>query len=128
MNAVRPGHCRSAWRALAGAVPARACDRVVPDVQRLSCCREAPEVVWCQHHSGIFRAVDGGRSFEALGQGLPQEGACDLIYRHALDVDAIGTLLAIGSTTGNLWIGAARGERWRLVSAHLPPIAQVASA
>ena len=31
----------------------------------------------------------------------------------------------MGSTTGNLWVGEDEGTRWRPVSSHLPPIAQV---
>ena len=34
----------------------------------------------------------------------------------------------MGSTTGNLWVSDDGGERWRQVSGHLPPIAQVAFA
>jgi hypothetical protein len=161
--------------------PGRADDRTIQDPHRLAHCAAAPDVVWCQHHNGIFRSTDrgesfaaipppapsgfgfavaahprdsetawfvpgvkdecrvpvdgrlvvtrtcdGARSFEALGEGLPATGAYDLIYRHALDVDATGTRLATGSTTGNLWIGEEGGARWTLVSTHLPPIAQVA--
>jgi hypothetical protein len=32
----------------------------------------------------------------------------------------------MGSTTGNLWVSEDGGEQWAHVSAHLPPIAQVA--
>jgi hypothetical protein len=34
----------------------------------------------------------------------------------------------MGSTTGNLWISDNAGEQWSLISATLPPIAQVAFA
>ena len=74
----------------------------------------------------VTRTRDGGASFETLAEGLPQEGAYDLVYRHALDIDAAGETLAMGSTTGALWIGRDGGTDWSLVSAHLPPIAQVA--
>jgi hypothetical protein len=73
----------------------------------------------------VTRTRDGGRSFEALSQGLPAE-SWDLIYRHALDVDASGERLAMGSTTGNFWVSEDAGERWTHISGHLPPIAQVA--
>ncbi len=76
----------------------------------------------------VTRTRDGGKSFDILGNGLPQENAYDLIYRHALCVDDTGDRLAMGSTTGNLWISADGGESWRLVSSTLPPIAQVAYA
>jgi hypothetical protein len=71
---------------------------------------------------------DGGHSFAALGQGLPERDAYDLIYRHALAVDASGQRLAMGSTTGNLWVSGNQGASWVQVSAHLPPIAVVAFA
>lgn len=74
----------------------------------------------------VARTEDGGKTFEVLREGLPQQHAYDLVYRHALDVDETGERLAMGSTTGNLWVGESRGETWRLVSGHLPPIYQVA--
>jgi hypothetical protein len=70
----------------------------------------------------VARTHDGGKSFELLSAGLPQEHAYDLIYRHGLAVDASGEQLAIGSTTGGLWLSADGGERWQCLSAHLPPI------
>jgi hypothetical protein len=153
----------------------------VQDPHHLAQAPSAPDVIWAQHHNGVFRTTDGGRSwaevtairpskfgfavavhprdpetawfvpgvkdecrvpvdarlavartrdggrsFEELREGLPQEHCYDLVYRHALDVDGAGERLAMGSTTGNLWVGEGGGERWRLVSAHLPPIYQVA--
>jgi hypothetical protein len=53
---------------------------------------------------------------------LPQHDAYDLIYRHGLDVDRSGARLAMGSTTGALWVSDDGAERWQLVNAHLPPI------
>ena len=73
----------------------------------------------------VTRSRDGGRSFETLTEGLPQEDAYDLVYRHALDVSADGMSLVMGSTTGALWLSGDAGESWRLISAHLPPIAEV---
>lgn len=145
----------------------------IQDVHRMARCAAQPEVIWVQHHGGIYRSTDsaknfvslgnafgfavaahpsdpdtawfvpaikdelrypaegklvvtrtrdGGKSFERLTEGLPQEHAYDLVYRHGLDIDASGTQLAIGSTTGGLWTSANGGGAWRCVSAHLPPI------
>ncbi|MEM9188060.1 MAG: exo-alpha-sialidase [Myxococcota bacterium] len=139
-------------------------------------CRAVPEVLWMQHHNGVFRSTDGGQrwtsirvppsafgfavaahpsdpntawfvpavkdeqrvpvdgavvvsrtrdggeTFEVLRDGLPQEDAYDLTYRHALDIDDSGNTLAFGSTTGSLWISEDQGEHWRSLSNHLPPI------
>jgi len=70
----------------------------------------------------VNRTRDGGRTFETLTRGLPQEHAYDLVYRHALDVDDTGNRLAFGSTTGSLWISEDSGDSWQTLSSHLPPI------
>lgn len=161
--------------------PDQAYDPANQDPHLIAPCPADPDVVWCQHHNGIFksedgaetfaeitdvkpsvfgfavaahptdrqtawfvpavkdekrvpvdgrlvvtRTRDGGKSFDVLGEGLPQSGSYDLIYRHALDVDRSGERLAMGSTTGNLWVSENGGERWAMISATLPPIAQVA--
>jgi hypothetical protein len=163
--------------------PERAYDPNIQDPHLIAACAAAPDVVWCQHHNGMFRSTDagasfaeidppspsafgfavaahpadpltawfapavkdecrvpvdgrlvvtrtrdGGASFEALHEGLPGGASWDLIYRHALVVDAAGTRLAMGSTTGNLWVSDSGGEAWEQIAGHLPPIAQVAFA
>ncbi|OZG70199.1 sialidase [Hahella sp. CCB-MM4] len=70
----------------------------------------------------VTRTRDGGKTFETLCNGLPQEKAYDLTYRHALDVDSDGKVLAFGSTTGNLWVSEDQGDHWQCLSHHLPPI------
>jgi len=151
-------------------------NREMQDPHRVVRCPAAPDVMWMQHHNGIFRSADagmtwsrlkppgddfgfavavhprepdtawfvpaikdemriprdgalavtrtrdGGCSWQTLRNGLPQRDAYDLIYRHGLDVDESGQRLAIGSTTGALWISEDAGDSWRLVNAHLPPI------
>ena len=73
----------------------------------------------------VSRTRDGGKSFEVLRNGLPQEHAFDLVYRHGLDVDGSGERLVVGSTTGSLWISEDAGDSWATVSTQLPPIYQV---
>ena len=70
----------------------------------------------------VNRTRDGGKSFENLRRGLPQEHAYDLVYRHGLDVDETGDKLAFGSTTGSLWISEDGGDSWQTISSNLPPI------
>ncbi len=70
----------------------------------------------------VTRTRDGAGSFVALAGGLPAGPSYDLVYRHALAVDATGSRLAMGSTTGNLWLSEDGGEAWVLVSGHLPPV------
>ena len=150
--------------------------RDAQDPHRVARCAANPDVMWMQHHCGIFRSADagahwvqlkppgddfgfavaahpkdpqtawfapaikdemrmprdgalavtrtrdGGKTWDTFREGLPQRDAYDLIYRHGLDVDATGARLAMGSTTGALWVSENGGERWQLVNAHLPPI------
>lgn len=70
----------------------------------------------------VTRTRDGGKSFETLTEGLPQEHAYDVVYRHALALDDTGTTLAFGSTTGGLWVSETAGESWACLTHTLPPI------
>lgn len=74
----------------------------------------------------VNRTDDGGATWRAQSQGLPEQAAWDLVYRHGLDIDETGERLVMGSTTGNLWVTEDGGERWTCVSSFLPPIAAVA--
>lgn len=157
--------------------PERQGDPNIQDPHRVVQCPAQPDVLWAQHHGGVYRSVDrgaiwseiadvalspfgfavavhpresdtawfvpalkderrvpvnaqlavtrtrdGGRSFDVLRQGLPQEACYDLVYRHGLDVAADGQRLAMGSTTGGLWISENQGDTWQGVSTHLPPV------
>lgn len=68
---------------------------------------------------------DGGRSFVTHGEGLPSRDAYHLVYRHALACAGDGATLAMGSTTGGLWISEDAGASWDCVSRDLPPISVV---
>jgi hypothetical protein len=70
----------------------------------------------------VTRTRDGAETFDVLRDGLPQQHAYDIVYRHGLDIDADGETLAFGSTTGNLWLSEDQGDHWQQVSASLPPI------
>ncbi len=71
----------------------------------------------------VARTRDGGATWEQLRDGLPQQNAYDVVYRHALDNS--GEHLAFGSTTGNLWVSENEGDRWETVANYLPPIYSV---
>ena len=68
----------------------------------------------------VARTEDGGETWTQLREGLPQENAYDVVYRHALDIG--GERLAFGSTTGNLYVSEDRGESWSVIANYLPPI------
>jgi hypothetical protein len=73
----------------------------------------------------VARTTDGGESFDVLRRGLPQRHAYDLVWRHGLDVDQSGEVLAFGSTSGGMWISEDRGDTWTAIDARLPPVAAV---
>jgi len=70
----------------------------------------------------VTRTRDGGKSFDVLRKGLPEGPAYDLVYRHGFEVDKTGTCLAMGSTTGNVWITQDQGDQWTLAATNLPPV------
>ncbi len=70
----------------------------------------------------VTRTRDGGQSFDVLTDGLPQDNAWDIVYRHGLDIDGTGQQLAMGSTTGSLWLSENQGDQWQTLSTHLPPV------
>ncbi len=70
----------------------------------------------------VNRTRDGGKTFQTLTKGLPQRHAYDVVYRHALALDAKGERLAFGSTTGGLWVSEDQGDSWVMVSHTLPPV------
>jgi hypothetical protein len=74
----------------------------------------------------VTRTVDGGKTFDVLSRGLPDNFAYDLVYRHAFPMASDGTL-AFGSTTGNVLASRDRGDSWT-VSHHLPPVHAVTFA
>jgi hypothetical protein len=76
----------------------------------------------------VTRTRDGGKHFDVLTDGLPQSHAYDVVYRHALALDASGERLAFGSTTGGLWVSENEGDSWACVTHTLPPVYAVAFA
>jgi photosystem II stability/assembly factor-like uncharacterized protein len=70
----------------------------------------------------VTRTRDGGKSCSVLREGLPQEHAYDITFRHALDVDETGQRLAFGTTTGSVWVSENGGDSWVCAGDHLPPI------
>ena len=70
----------------------------------------------------VTRTRDGGKSFDVLRNGLPQEHSYDLVFRHALAIDESGERLAFGSTTGGVWASEDQGDSWQNVTHTLPPV------
>jgi hypothetical protein len=67
----RTWHSRAKGIRAAYVPPERAYDEDVQDPHCVVQCRAAPEVLWCQHHNGIFRSVDGGRNWTEIPEAGP---------------------------------------------------------
>ncbi|WP_317932728.1 hypothetical protein [Halioxenophilus sp. WMMB6] len=76
-------------------------------------------------NGGLFvaRTRDGGESWQALRDGLPQANAYDIVLRHGLDV--AGDSLCFGTTTGNVYVSENRGDSWQCLGNNLPPVYSV---
>ncbi len=74
--------------------------------------RVAPNLAIC-----VCRTKDGGGTWEKLTQGLPQENAFDITYRHALVQQQ--DELVFGTTTGNLYLSQNQGDSWITISNNL---------
>ena len=46
--------------------PEQSGEPIAQDIHRLARCAASPEVVWCQHHNGVFRSLDGGANWREL--------------------------------------------------------------
>jgi len=68
----------------------------------------------------VCRTDDGGKTWQAMRTGLPQEGCYDIVYRHALAHG--GNALAFGTTTGNLFHSTDAGESWEAITHYLPMV------
>ena len=71
----------------------------------------------------VCRTDDGGKSWTALRNGLPQGTAFDITYRHALALQ--GEELVFGTTTGNVYHSADGGDHWEAISTNLPMVHSV---
>ncbi len=66
----------------------------------------------------VCRTRDGGRSWQALRNGLPQHNCYDYALRHA--ADRHGSTLAFGTTSGNLYLSEDYGENWECLGMSFP--------
>lgn len=71
----------------------------------------------------VARTDDGGVTWRQQRNGLPQECAYDIVYRHGLAAN--GSVVAFGSTTGNLYVSEDGGDSWVAAANNLPPVYSV---
>jgi photosystem II stability/assembly factor-like uncharacterized protein len=62
--------------------PEQAYDPEVQDPHAIARCAARPEVLWCQHHNGIFRSTDGGAHWGELQAPLSSFGFAVAAHPH----------------------------------------------
>jgi hypothetical protein len=53
--------------------PDQQSDPMPQDIHQLAHCRAVPNIVWCQHHSGIYRSEDGGHNWYPIKTAVPSD-------------------------------------------------------
>jgi photosystem II stability/assembly factor-like uncharacterized protein len=77
----------------------------------------------------VYRTRNGGESWEALSNGLPQENAFETVLRDGLTGDKADPMgLYFGTRSGKLFGSNDTGESWQAIAEALPPIACVKTA
>jgi hypothetical protein len=76
--------------------------------------------------AAVWRTRDGGRNWQALRNGLPQESCYFGVLRQAMAVDGLDRAgIYFGTSSGELYGSADEGENWHCLAQHLPPILSV---
>ena len=71
----------------------------------------------------IYRSRNGGRDWEPLTNGLPQENAYLHVLREGMATDSLDPCgVYVGTTTGQVFYSRDEGDTWELMVDHLPPI------
>jgi hypothetical protein len=77
----------------------------------------------------VYRTRDAGASWEALTDGLPQEGAYETVLRDAVAVDPLDTVgVYFGTRSGKVFGSANEGASWSEILDGLPPVISVKTA
>jgi hypothetical protein len=77
----------------------------------------------------VYRTRNGGRSWQALTRGLPQEDSFETVLRDAMAADGCQKAgLYFGTRGGKLFASRDGGTSWRPVAEGLPPIVCVKTA
>jgi len=88
----------------------------IPAVSDLE--RVAPDLALC-----VCQTEDGGESWSALREGLPQANTFDIVFRHSFD--NADHLMAFGTTNGNVYLSEDYGAHWQTISTNLARVESI---
>ena len=76
--------------------------------------------------AAVWRTRDGGGTWQALRDGLPQENVFFGVLRQALATDGMEPAgVYFGTNTGKLFASTDEGDLWTCIADNLPPIYSV---
>ena len=76
--------------------------------------------------AAAYRTRDGGRSWQALREGLPQKDTYFGVLRQAMATDLLAPAgVYFGTNTGSVYASADEGDSWSCIAQHLPTICSV---
>ncbi len=74
----------------------------------------------------VYRSRSGGGEWEALTEGLPQEGFFQNILRDAMSIDTLDPCgIYFGTTGGQVYGSPDGGDTWTTVAGHLPRVLSI---
>src|SRR5690606_17377284 len=76
--------------------------------------------------AAVWRTRDGGKTWQDLREGLPQENAFFGVLRQAMATDVMEPAgVYFGTSGGALFVSNDEGDTWSCVASHLPSISSV---
>lgn len=74
----------------------------------------------------VFRSRDGGGTWQALVEGLPQAHAYCEVFREGMATDGLDPAgIYFGTNTGKIFASIDEGESWAMIADNLPPVSSI---
>jgi hypothetical protein len=76
--------------------------------------------------AAVWRSRDGGESWQAMRDGLPQAACFFTVLRQAMATDTRDVAgVYFGTNSGSVFASFDRGERWHEIARHLPTVLSI---